>query len=136
MFKRGAELIGLENPNAFSGNALWAYFLTHLYNSPDVSFVEAMGSARHNLISSSLTYIQRNQRSDSGIFCALYQTPATDTDYTVVSNDTMITIPCSFITTNQNIQTMPTNPMQPTHSMKTMLTNPYNRALHNSWFKE
>lgn len=55
LFKKGAKLIGLDNPDKFSGHALRSDFLTKLYNVPGVSNMEAMGAARHNSVATALT---------------------------------------------------------------------------------
>ena len=46
-------------------------FLSKLYNSPQVSNVEAMCAARHNSVAAGVTYIQRNAESEAGRFRAL-----------------------------------------------------------------
>ena len=90
MFKMCAEIVGLEFMDKFSGHALRSYFLTHLYNSPDVSCVEDIGAARHKSVASRITYIQRNQRSEAGRFCDLQQDPIVSTNST---NSTPTTLP-------------------------------------------
>ena len=71
LFKRGAKLLGVNNPDTFGGHALRAYFLSKLYNSPEVSNVEEMCAGRHNSVAAGLTYVQRNAESEAGRFRAL-----------------------------------------------------------------
>ena len=71
MMKEGARLIGMNDPDDFSGHALRQYFVSKLYNSDEVSAVEAMSAARHRSVSASATYIERNSKSEAGRFRAL-----------------------------------------------------------------
>ena len=71
MFKEGAKLLGLKDPEEFGGHGLRRFFLSKLYNNPEVSNVEAMSAARHNSVAASITYIERNTESEAGRFRAL-----------------------------------------------------------------
>ena len=71
MFKEGAQLLGIHDPFTFSGHALRRYFLSKLYNSSEVSSVEAMCAGRHNSVAAGTTYVQRNTQSEAGRFRAL-----------------------------------------------------------------
>ena len=51
LFKKGAKLLGLEDPNDFYPHSLRAMFITSLANDFHLSAKEIMSSARHNSIS-------------------------------------------------------------------------------------
>ena len=53
-------MIGLNDPDNFSGHALWVFYITKLYNSPVVSNIEAMAAAQHNSVTASTCYMQRD----------------------------------------------------------------------------
>ena len=87
MIKEGFRLVGMNYPENFSGNALYRYFISKLYNSEEVSNVEAMSAACHRSDSASATYIERNSKSEEGNFHALgapkveYLPPTVDIKY-------------------------------------------------------
>ena len=51
LFKKGAKLLGLEDPDDFYPHSLRAMFITSLANDFHLSAKEIMSSARHNSIS-------------------------------------------------------------------------------------
>ena len=109
LFKEGARIIGLNNPESFSGHALRAYHLSKLYNSPEVSTHEAMCAARHNSVAASLTYISRDKESEAGKFRALHQVPCSPpspTTTTTTTTTTTVPILAHYIPTNPYSKTV------------------------------
>ena len=71
LFKEGAKILGLPNPEQFCAHSLRAYFITRLANGPGVSDTERMVSARHDSLAASAIYQERNGISESNKFAAL-----------------------------------------------------------------
>ena len=71
LFKKGAKLLGLEDPDDFYPHSLRAMFITSLANDPNLSAKELMCSARHNSIASSAAYMVADGESEANKFVAL-----------------------------------------------------------------
>ena len=122
MFKKGAQMIGLEKFASFGGHSLRAYFITKLANNSAVNKKELMGTARHSSISAGLTYIQRNQNSEVACFRALeqfYRTPNPENHPEFTSPPYPLTpiyvTPSSYSDHNHHMY-MPMNPYNTTPS--------------------
>lgn len=71
VFKSGALILGLSNPDKFSPHSLRAYFVTRLANDSGVSTKECMTASRHSSVAASATYQERNADSEFNRFHAL-----------------------------------------------------------------
>ena len=71
LFKEGAKILGLPNPEQFCAHSLRAYFITKLANGPGVSDTERMVSARHDSLAASAIYQERKGISKTNKFAAL-----------------------------------------------------------------
>ena len=71
MFKAGAVILGLPNPEMFSPHSLRAYFVTSLANDSGVSDQERMTASRHSSVAASAIYQVRNSTSEVNRFSAL-----------------------------------------------------------------
>ena len=71
LFKKGANLLGLSNPDEFYPHSLRAMFITSLANAPNLSAKEIMESARHLSFSSSTSYMVADGESENSKFQAL-----------------------------------------------------------------
>ena len=63
LFKEGAAILGLPNPQSFSAHSLRAMFITKLSNGEGVNDEERMASSRHESVSASAIYQERNSIS-------------------------------------------------------------------------
>ena len=71
LFKKGAKLLGLEDPDDFYPHYLRAMFITSLANDPNLSAKEIMSSARHNSYASTASYMVADGESETHKFKAL-----------------------------------------------------------------
>ena len=71
LFKDGAAILGLSNPQNFGAHSLRAYFVTKLSNGNGVGDEERMVSSRHTSVGASAIYQERNTESESNKFVAL-----------------------------------------------------------------
>ena len=71
VFKAGAVILGLPNPETFSPHSLRAYFVTSLANDSGVSDQERMTASRHSSVAASAIYQVRNNTSEVNRFSAL-----------------------------------------------------------------
>ena len=71
MFKKGAKLLGIDNPDDFYPHSLRAMFITSLANNPGLSMKEILSSARHKSVTSSVAYMVSDGSSESAKFGAL-----------------------------------------------------------------
>ena len=71
LFKEGAKILGLPNPESFCAHSLRAYFVTRVSNGKGVNDEERMVSARHDSVGASAIYQERNCVSKSNKFLAL-----------------------------------------------------------------
>ena len=71
LFKDGAAILGLKDPEDFYPHSLRAMFITQLANNENVNLEELMRSARHKSASSSANYMQRSGLSETNKFRAL-----------------------------------------------------------------
>ena len=71
LFKEGASILGLPNPNSFSAHSLRAMFITKLSNGQGVNDEERMASSRHESVSASAIYQERDSVSESNKFASL-----------------------------------------------------------------
>jgi len=71
LFKSGAKLQGLSNPDSFSPHSLRAYFVTRLANDSGVSIQECMTASRHSSVAASAIYQERDMNSECNMFTAL-----------------------------------------------------------------
>ena len=71
LFKDGAAILGLKDPQNFGAHSLRAYFVTKLSNGNGVNDEERMVSSRHNSVGASAIYQERNSESEANKFAAL-----------------------------------------------------------------
>ena len=71
LFKEGAKILGLPDPDSFCAYSLRAYFVTRLSNRKGVNDEEHMVSAQHNSVDTSAIYQERDCISESNKFAAL-----------------------------------------------------------------
>ena len=71
MFKEGARILGLKNPNDFYPHCLRAEFITRLANDGSVNDEERMRSARHSTVQASAAYQNRSSVSEMNKLTAL-----------------------------------------------------------------
>ena len=71
VFKAGAVILGLSNPDKFSPHSLCSYFVTRLANDSGVSTKECMTASRHSSVAASATYQERSAASEFSSFHAL-----------------------------------------------------------------
>ena len=71
LFKKGAQIIGLDDPDQFYPHSLRAMFITSLANDPSMNPQEIMQSARHAAFSSSASYVVSDGQSETNKFRAL-----------------------------------------------------------------
>ena len=71
LFKDGAAVLGLQNPQNFGAHSLRAYFVTKLSVGDGVNDKERMVSSRHNSVGASAIYQERNSKSETNKFIAL-----------------------------------------------------------------
>ena len=71
MFKEGARILGLKNPNDFYPHCLQAEFITRLANDGSVNDEERMRSARHSTVQASAAYQNRSSVSEMNKLHAL-----------------------------------------------------------------
>ena len=71
LFKKGAKILGLDDPKQFYPHSLRAMFITLLANDPSMNPQEIMQSARHASFSSSASYVVSDGQSKSNKFRAL-----------------------------------------------------------------
>ena len=71
LFKDGARILGLSNPDSFSPHSLRAYFITRLANTSGVSDKERMVASRHNSVAASAIYQERDSNSEVNRFSVL-----------------------------------------------------------------
>ena len=71
MFKAGAVILGLPNPEMFSPHSLRAYFVTSLANDSGVSDQERMSASRHSSVAASAIYQCRSSISNVKRFSTL-----------------------------------------------------------------
>ena len=71
LFKDGAKILGLPEPESFCAHSLRAHFITNLANGTGVSDEERMVSSRHTSVASSAIYQERDGISESNKFAAL-----------------------------------------------------------------
>ena len=71
LFKEGAAILGLPDSKSFSAHSLRAMFITNLSNGKGVNDEERMASARHESVSASAIYQERNSVSESNKFASL-----------------------------------------------------------------
>ena len=71
LFKKGAQILGLDYPELFYPHSLRAMFITSLANDPSMNPQEIMQSARHASFSSSASYVVSDGQSESNKFRAL-----------------------------------------------------------------
>ena len=70
LFKKGAQILGLEEPDQFYPHSLRAMFITSLTNS-GLNADEIKASARHTSFASSASYIVSDGQSENDKFKAL-----------------------------------------------------------------
>ena len=71
LFKKGATLCGLDDPEDFYPHSLRAMFITSLANNPNLSIKEIMQSARHKSVTSTASYMVADGEQESHKFAAL-----------------------------------------------------------------
>ena len=71
LFKKGAAILGLEDPDQFYPHSLRAMFITSLANDPAMNQQEIMASARHSSFTSSASYMVSDGQSETCKFNAL-----------------------------------------------------------------
>ena len=71
LFKRGAHILGLPNPNDFAPHSLRAVFITQLANGKGVSDKERLISARQSSLGASAIYQERDATSEANKLAAL-----------------------------------------------------------------
>ena len=71
VFKAGAVILGLSNPDKFSPHSLCSYFVTRLANDSGASAKECMAASRHSSVAASATYQERSAASKFNKFYAL-----------------------------------------------------------------
>ena len=71
LFKEGAAILGLPDPEKFAPHSLRACFVSRLANGKGVSDQEMLDATRHNSISASANYQERDTTSESNKFEAL-----------------------------------------------------------------
>jgi len=71
LFKSGARIQGLSNPDSFSPHSLRSYFITRLANDSGVSIQECMTASRHSSVAESSIYQERVTNSECNRFTAL-----------------------------------------------------------------
>ena len=71
MFKEGARILGLKNPNDFYPHCLRSEFITRLANNRSVNDKERMRSARHSTVQASAAYQNRSSVSEMNKLPAL-----------------------------------------------------------------
>ena len=71
MFKEGAKILGLPDPERFAPHCLRAIFVSRIANGKGVSDKERMDSTRHNSLAANANYQQRDSTSESNKFAAL-----------------------------------------------------------------
>ena len=71
LFKEGAGILGLPNPKSFSAHSLCPMFITKLSNGQGVNDEERMASSRHESVSASAIYQERDSVSESNKFASL-----------------------------------------------------------------
>ena len=76
MFKEGARILGLKNPNDFYPHCLQSEFITRLANDGSVNDKERMPLARHSTVKASTTYQNRTSVSKMNKLTALGIIPA------------------------------------------------------------
>ena len=64
LFKDGAKILGLKNPEEFGMHSLRAYCITTMANSEDVSLEECMNVARHSSVAANVIYQERSSTSE------------------------------------------------------------------------
>ena len=77
LFKECAGILGLPNPQSFSAHSLRAMFITKFSNGEGVNDEERMASSRHESVSASAIYQERNSISESNKFASLGVYPPT-----------------------------------------------------------
>ena len=71
LFKKGAKILGLDDPKQFYPHSLCEMFITSLANDPSMNPQEIMQSARHASFTSSASYVISDSQSESNKFRAL-----------------------------------------------------------------
>lgn len=71
LFKEGADILGLPDPKSFSAHSLRAMFITKLSDGEGVNDEERMASSRHESVSASAIYQERDSVSKSNKFASL-----------------------------------------------------------------
>ena len=71
LFKEGAAILGLPDSKYFSARSLRAIFITKLSSGEGVNDEEIMASSRHESVSASAIYQERNSVSKSNKFAFL-----------------------------------------------------------------
>ena len=71
LFKEGAAILGLPDHKTFSAHSLRAMFITKLSNGEGVNDKERMASSRHECVSASAIYQERNSISETNKFASL-----------------------------------------------------------------
>ena len=71
LFKKGAQILGLDDPKQFYPHSLCAMFITSLANALSMNPQEIMQSARHASFSFSASYVVSDGQSESNKFRAL-----------------------------------------------------------------
>lgn len=65
LFKKGAKILGIDDPDSFGGHSLRALFLQKLTVNPEISVKETMIAARHNSVASQVPYITSNAGTET-----------------------------------------------------------------------
>ena len=76
MFKEGAQILGLKNPNDFYPHCLRSEFIIRLANDRSLNDKETMHSARHSTVQASAAYQNRSSVSEMNKLTALGIIPA------------------------------------------------------------
>ena len=71
MFKEGAQILGLKNPEKFCAHSLRAYFITMVSSGEGVNDEERLVSARHESLGASAIYQERNSITETNKFASM-----------------------------------------------------------------
>ena len=87
LFRKGAKIMGLKNPDEFCPHSLRHLFGNQMANDPSISLKECMLAMRHSSASASMNYQERNMKSEENRLACLGFEPPKATSHELTSTN-------------------------------------------------